>query len=82
MAVHHQDTCLATHSNMNFIYPSPWKNPIMTLRSALGLAGLPGGYPKDEMDALASSKEFQVTGAGYHRIQGTRPQVMSILLLE
>ncbi|CEL56141.1 hypothetical protein RSOLAG1IB_07594 [Rhizoctonia solani AG-1 IB] len=82
MAVHHQDTCLATHSNMNFIYPSPWKNPIMTLRSALGLAGLPGGYPKDEMDALTTNKEFQVTGAGYHRIQGTRPQTLAVGLTD
>ncbi|CAE6406784.1 unnamed protein product [Rhizoctonia solani] len=82
MAVHHQDTCLATHSNMNFHFPSPWKNPIMTLRSTLGLVGLPGGYPKDEMDGLANSKEFQATGAGYHRIQGTRPQTLAVGLTD
>lgn len=75
-AVYHQDTCLATHQNLNFgAAPSFLKNPLMVLKTILGFAGLPGGYGKDEIDDLNGSKRFWEDGSGYARIQGTRPQV-------
>ncbi|KAH7338940.1 Alpha/Beta hydrolase protein [Rhizoctonia solani] len=83
LAVYHQDTCLATHSNFNVIhFPSPFKNPIMILKAVLGFAGLPGGYPKDEIDAIKLKKEFLATGAGYQKIQGTRPQTLAVGLTD
>ena len=79
LAVHHQGTCLATHLNVNFLDPPTLlKNPIMTLKTVLGLAGLPGGYPKDEIDGIEAVKEFITTGTGYSQIQGTRPQVSGV----
>jgi hypothetical protein len=75
-AVYHQDTCLGTHLNANMTgIPSLLKNPLMTLKTALGFAGLPGGYSKEEINALKAGKEFWETGSGYSKIQGTRPQV-------
>ncbi|CAE6416672.1 unnamed protein product [Rhizoctonia solani] len=83
LAVHHQDTCLAVHANLNFVRsPTLLKNPIMTLKTALGLAGLPGGYPKDEIDGIAKAQEFLTSGAGYQKIQGTRPQTLAVGLTD
>jgi hypothetical protein len=47
----------------------------MTLKLMLGSASLPGGYSKEEMEGLKTMDEFQTTGSGYARIQGSRPQV-------
>ncbi|KAG8712181.1 hypothetical protein FRC11_000778, partial [Ceratobasidium sp. 423] len=83
MAVHHQDTCLATHSNLTTgSSPTLSRNPIMILKTTLGYAGLPGGYPKDEMDGIARIKEFMATGTGYSQIQGTRPQTLAVGLTD
>ncbi|KAL5640336.1 hypothetical protein ACGC1H_007564 [Rhizoctonia solani] len=83
LAVHHQGTCLATHVNINTVsFPTLLKNPIMTLKTTLGLLGLPGGYPKDEMDGLAGIKELTATGTGYSQIQGTRPQTLAVGLTD
>ncbi|KAG8708354.1 hypothetical protein FRC11_006544, partial [Ceratobasidium sp. 423] len=57
-------------------------NPIMTLKTVLGFAGLPGGYPRDEMDGIKSAQEFRATGAGYQKIQGTRPQTLAVGLTD
>ncbi|KAJ1302762.1 hypothetical protein OPQ81_003071 [Rhizoctonia solani] len=83
LAVHHQGTCLATHSNANFVHtPKPLRNPIMTLKTILGSAGLPGGYPKDEMNGIKITREFDATGAGYQKIQGTKPQTLAVGLTD
>ncbi|KDN49110.1 hypothetical protein RSAG8_02463, partial [Rhizoctonia solani AG-8 WAC10335] len=83
LAVHHQGTCLATHSNLNYIgFPTLLKNPVMAIKTALGFAGLPGGYPKDEIDGIVNIKEFMATGTGYSQIQGTRPQTLAVGLTD
>ncbi|CAE7196296.1 unnamed protein product, partial [Rhizoctonia solani] len=83
LGTHHQDTCLATHLNLNIgASPKPFKNPIMTLKILLGIAGLPGGYPKDEIDGIERTKEFLRSGTGYSQIQGTRPQTLAIGLTD
>ncbi|KAG8688960.1 hypothetical protein FRC11_004417 [Ceratobasidium sp. 423] len=83
LAIYHQDTCLATHSNVNFFhYPAPLKNPIMTLKTTLGLAGLPGGYPRDEIDGIKNAEELRATGIAYQQIQGTRPQTLAVGLTD
>ncbi|CAE6514651.1 unnamed protein product [Rhizoctonia solani] len=77
LAIYHQDTCLATHSNVNFFhYPTPLKNPIMTLKTILGL------YPKDEIDGIKKRQELQATGFAYQQIQGTRPQTLAVGLTD
>ncbi|CUA76371.1 hypothetical protein RSOLAG22IIIB_06233 [Rhizoctonia solani] len=48
----------------------------------LGFAGLPGGYPKDEIDGIRFLQEFQATGTGYQQIQGTRPQTLPVGLTD
>ncbi|CAE6529654.1 unnamed protein product [Rhizoctonia solani] len=79
LAVHHQATCLATHSNMTIgSSPTLSRNPIMTMKTTLGHVGLPGGYTQDEMDGIARTKEFMATGTGYSQIQGTRPQTLAV----
>ncbi|CAE7172247.1 unnamed protein product [Rhizoctonia solani] len=54
----------------------------MTLKTILGLAGLPGGYPKDEIDGIEKAKEFMRSGTGYSQIQGTRPQTLAVALTD
>ncbi|KAB5587563.1 hypothetical protein CTheo_8998 [Ceratobasidium theobromae] len=82
-AVYHQDACLATHINANFFSaPSFLKNPIMTIKTVLGFAGLPGGYSKDDIEGIKASKRFQEIGSGYMKIQGTRPQTLAMALTD
>ncbi|CAE6468223.1 unnamed protein product [Rhizoctonia solani] len=82
-AVHHQDTCLAIHRNVNFdSFPTLLRNPIMTLKTMLGLAGLPGGYSKESIEGIKRADEFFATGSGYARIQSTRPQTLAIAMTD
>ncbi|CAE6451764.1 unnamed protein product [Rhizoctonia solani] len=82
-AVYHQETCLAIHKNINFDgIPTLLGNPIMTLRTILGFAGLPGGYSKETMEGLRRSDELSVTGSGYAKIQGTRPQTLAVAMTD
>ncbi|QRW22287.1 epoxide hydrolase [Rhizoctonia solani] len=82
-AVYHQETCLAIHKNVNFDgVPTLLKNPIMTLRTILGFAGLPGGYSKKTIEGLKSASGFISGGSGYMRIQGTRPQTLAVAMTD
>lgn len=83
LAVFHQETCLATHVNMNITsFPSLFKNPLMILKTTLGFAGLPGGYSKEDIGGIKSGQEFREIGTGYSKIQGTRPQTLAVALTD
>ncbi|CAE6387299.1 unnamed protein product [Rhizoctonia solani] len=43
---------------------------------------LPGGYSKEEMEGLKTMDEFQTTGSGYARIQGSRPQTLAVAMTD
>lgn len=82
-AIYHQDTCLGTHLNMMFSGPPSFlKNPLVAIRTILGFAGLPGGLPTDEVNGLKEGQKFMVTGTGYSKIQGTRPQTLAVALTD
>ncbi|KAF8684625.1 epoxide hydrolase [Rhizoctonia solani] len=74
-AIYHQDTCLAIHTNFSVSFPRPLKNPILTLKTILGL------YPKDERDGLKKSQQSDAE-TGYQKIQGTRPQTLAVGLTD
>ncbi|GAB1526052.1 hypothetical protein RhiTH_009218 [Rhizoctonia solani] len=74
-AIYHQDTCLAIHTNLSVSFPTPLKNPILTLKTILGL------YPKDERDGLKKSQQSEAE-TGYQKIQGTRPQTLAVGLTD
>ncbi|CAE6387192.1 unnamed protein product [Rhizoctonia solani] len=74
-SAYHQDTCLAIHTNFTISYPTPLKNPIMTLKAVLGL------YPKDEMGGLKNARQLE-SEIGYQKIQGTRPQTLAVSLTD
>ncbi|KAJ1302727.1 hypothetical protein OPQ81_003041 [Rhizoctonia solani] len=80
-ALNHQETCLATHLNMSLVPPPTlFKNPIVTLKIALGFAGLPGGYPADDVAGIKRAQDFQKNETGYSKIQATRPQTLAVAL--
>ncbi|CAE6406700.1 unnamed protein product [Rhizoctonia solani] len=82
-AVYHQETCLAIHQNANFeSTPTLLRNPIMTLKTMLSFFGLPGGYSKEAMEGLKSLDDFRISGSGYSRIQGTRPQTLAVAMTD
>ncbi|KAG8732223.1 hypothetical protein FRC12_019384 [Ceratobasidium sp. 428] len=79
LALYHQGRCLGTHLNMTFAgFPSALKHPWLSVKTALGFIGLPGGISTEEVDALKDVQQFGKSGAGYFHIQGTRPQVWAI----
>ncbi|QRW05780.1 epoxide hydrolase [Ceratobasidium sp. AG-Ba] len=82
-AVYHQGTCIGTHLNMAFSGgPSFLKNPLIGLRAALGLSGLPGGLSADEVKALNEAKVWSKTGRAYFDQQSTRPQTLAVGLTD
>ncbi|KAG8688961.1 hypothetical protein FRC11_004418 [Ceratobasidium sp. 423] len=82
-ALNHQDTCLATHLNMNFgVAPTFFKNPIMSLKTTLGFAGIPGGYSRDDIVGIKRAQDFRISGTGYSRMQATRPQTLAVGLTD
>lgn len=50
----------------------------MALKTALGFAGLPGGYLEQEIEGLKIAAEFSKTGSSYAYLQETKPQVSSL----
>ncbi|QRV80290.1 epoxide hydrolase [Ceratobasidium sp. AG-Ba] len=81
LAMYHQDTCLGTHSNLiSYGFPSTWRNPVISLKIALGKQGLPGGYSSSEIEGLKRGSDFVTTGNAYMKLQGTRPQTLAVTL--
>ena len=74
IAVFHGDSCRATHTNMIIAQPTFLKNPIRMLRTVLGFAGLPGGYPDYEIKDLKEMTDLLDERTGYQKIQSTKPQ--------
>lgn len=59
--------------------PSFFSNPIITLKTILGFAGLPGGYPAEDIERLKRGFSVFKTEGGYMQIHATKPQVINIL---
>lgn len=55
--------------------PSFLKHPLIALKTALGFAGLPGGYAEEDINGLKKAQAIVKSGMGYMQIQGTKPQV-------
>ena len=75
LAVGHDESCRATHTNMLLVRPTFFKNPIRVVRTFLGFVGLPGGYPAHEMQELRDMQIIDTEEMGYFKLQGTKPHV-------
>ncbi|CAE6475990.1 unnamed protein product [Rhizoctonia solani] len=71
-AAYHQDTCLAIHTNLAVSFPTLLRNPIIVIKTILGL------YPRDELEGIKKTQQMEPAELGYQKIQGTRPQTLAV----